>query len=94
MAGQITETCFSILGGSTYLEDSRHNKIANDLKGFNWWEGTNEMLAFHVTISGIAHATKEMQVIALLFKEQNIFECSDPLLPIIKYNLMIPHCRN
>ena len=62
MAREMTETCFSILGSSTYLEDNRHNKIANDLQAFNWWEGTDEMLAFHITISGIGYASESMQV--------------------------------
>jgi len=61
MAREITEKCFSILGSSTYLEDNRYNKIANDLQAFNWWEGTDEMLAFHITISGIGYASESMQ---------------------------------
>ena len=36
--------------------------MANDLKGFNWWEGTDEMLAFHITVSCIAHGATDLKV--------------------------------
>ena len=62
IASMIVENCFSILGGSTYLEDNPHNKVANDLKAFNWWQGTDEMLAFHITTEGIHHVATEIQV--------------------------------
>ena len=58
----IVDNCLSILGSSTYLEGNRYNKMANDLKGFNWWEGTDEMLAFHITVSCIAHGATDLKV--------------------------------
>ena len=70
LARQITETCFSILGSSTYLEENRHNKIANDLQAFNWWEGTDDMLAFHITVSGIAHVSESVQVIHIMIMHE------------------------
>ena len=58
----IVENCLSILGSSTYLEGNRYNKMANDLRAFDWWEGTDEMLAFHITVVGLSQAAIDLKV--------------------------------
>ena len=57
----IVENCFSIIGSSTYMEGNRYKKMADDLRAFDWWEGTDEMLGFHITVAGIAHVAGELQ---------------------------------
>ena len=58
----VAENCLSILGSSTYLEGNRHQQMAEDLRAFDWWEGTDEILAFYITTAGIGHIATEMQV--------------------------------
>jgi len=57
----IVDHCLSIVGSSTYLEGNRYNKMANDLRAFDWWEGTDAMLAFHITVAGISHVATHLQ---------------------------------
>ena len=52
----VTENCLSVLGSRGYLENSPDRKFAEDLKAYQWWDSTDDILSMYIAVSGISVA--------------------------------------
>ena len=60
-ANYCLETCRTIFGAETYLEDNAIMQIFSDIEGLLWWESCNDMNKLYLSLGGLSYTGEHRQ---------------------------------